>query len=115
MTTGLEATLADLWRRHRPEAADVVPTKIDREPDFAKVGTKKADLDQSAAFVVPGVPSVPTTFEDHRARAFAGGEVSGWAEWQERAAILEYCGGFSRLEAEARASSELGYWSDRVS
>lgn len=40
--TRLEDTLADLWRKHRPEAADVVPTKNDREPDFAKVGTKKA-------------------------------------------------------------------------
>ncbi|OYU68774.1 MAG: hypothetical protein CFE28_01435 [Alphaproteobacteria bacterium PA2] len=29
------------------------------------------------------------------------------AEWEERAAILEFEGGFSRVDAERRASSEL--------
>lgn len=114
MTTRLEDTLADLWRKHRPEAAGVVPTKIHREPDFAKVGTKKGEPDQKAMAAVPGVPGVPTILEDHRVRATAGGEGDRWAEWEERAAILEYCGGFNRLEAEARASAELGYRPDTV-
>lgn len=63
---------------------------------------------------VPGVPGVPTVLEDHRVGAAAGGEGDRWAAWQERAAVLEYCGGFNRLEAETRATTELGYRPGRV-
>jgi len=31
-------------------------------------------------------------------------------DWEERAAILEYCSGLTRVEAEARAAEELGFW-----
>ncbi len=55
--------------------------------------------------MVPTVPTVPTSGEKGRVCA-TGGEASG--AWEERAAILEYDGGFSRAEAERRALAELG-------
>ncbi len=37
----------------------------------------------------------------------ADAHVSTWAEWVERAAILEFSGGVPRAEAEARAAIQL--------
>lgn len=108
MTTPLETTLAGLWRAHRPASA-VVPTKSHREPNSGEVRTKIAAQKQAATGAVPGVPTVPTGFEDNRAREAAEGGLDRWAAWQERAAILEYCGGLGRAAAETAASAELGY------
>lgn len=109
MTARLEDTLAALWRRHRPDAPGAVPSEIDREPISAKVGTKKAEPDQRASGPVPTVPTVPAISEDSPARARSLDHAERWMLWQERSAILEFCGGLSRLEAEDRATSELGY------
>ena len=108
MTTPLETTLAGLWKAHRPEAR-VVPTKNHREPNCGEVGTKLPSQNQASTAVVPGVPTVPTVFEDNHAREATDGGLDRWAAWQERAAILEYCGGLGRMAAEAAASAELGY------
>lgn len=47
--------------------------------------------------------TLPATPDDRRALADAIGS------WEERAAILEYEAGMRRVEAEARATAELGY------
>jgi len=115
VTTRLENTLADLWRKHRPDAPGVVPTKIDREPFSAEVGTEKGSNDQCFTGAVPTVPTVPTILEDNRVRAPMMSDDDHRAAWEERAAVLEFCGGFNRLEAEIRASAELGYSPGTVS
>lgn len=112
MTTPLEATLAGLWRAHRP-ASDMVPTKNHREPNSGEVGTEIASQKQSATGAVPGVPTVPTVLKDNRAREAAKGGLDRWAAWQERAAILEYCGALGRAAAEEAATAELGYRAER--
>ena len=37
----------------------------------------------------------------------ADAHVSAWAEWVERAAILEFSGGLDRVGAEARATIQI--------
>jgi hypothetical protein len=109
MTARLEDTLAALWRKHRPDVLGAVPSEIDREPISAGVGTGKAKRDQCANGPVPTVPTVPAISEDSQERTRLLDSAERWMLWQERSAILEFCSGFSRLEAEDRATSELGY------
>lgn len=45
---------------------------------------------------------------DSPPQAVAALDPEALAEWEERAAILEFEGGFSRAEAERRASLQLG-------
>lgn len=79
------------------------PPPPDWEPAAERVGTENPSPDQGDGRPVPTVPAVPTKNEEAAQR-----EADASAAWQERAAILEYDGGFSRAEAEARATAELG-------
>lgn len=46
--------------------------------------------------------------EERPRRTAAEVAADALAEWEERAGIIEYDGEFSRAEAEARATAELG-------
>ena len=63
------------------------------------MGTEKAELKQGVRPAVPTVPTVPTPKQIEDTRELA--------DWEERAAILEFDGGFSRAEAESLALAEL--------
>lgn len=93
-----------LWRairaaheRWSPDTAARFPPSRQWEPGEPELGTEKAAFDQELTAAVPGVPAVPGVSEEE-ARM----------EWEERAAILEFEGGFARAEAERRATRELG-------
>jgi hypothetical protein len=58
---------------------------------------------EELAGAVPDVTGVPADFEKEEAR----GVEDARAEWEERAAILEFDGGHSRAEAERRAMAEV--------
>lgn len=74
------------------------------EPQSEKVGTAFRQSDQALAIPVPTVPTVPTPERDTLSSTMADAHVSAWADWVERAAILEFSGGLGRGEAEARAA-----------
>lgn len=71
----------------------------------APLGTENSSPDQSDVSPVPTVPLVPTEIAMGSRRLEDGARVA----WGERAAILEYDGGFDRAKAEALATAELGY------
>lgn len=56
---------------------------------------------------VPTVPTVPTEKRDTPVCGAADAHVEMWTAWAERAAIYEFCGGYSRAEAEVAAAAEL--------
>jgi hypothetical protein len=85
-------------------AADGFPAAAAGNPGAPEVGTVKSPRHQSLETQVPSVPTVPTPREKGRVRTSLA-EVM--ANWEERAAILEYDGGWPRAEAERRASDEL--------
>jgi hypothetical protein len=58
---------------------------------------------------VPKVPTVPAENEKTCERATLDGAPTDVRDLEERAAILEYDGGFSRFAAEALAAAELGF------
>jgi len=60
------------------------------------------------AEAVPGAPTVPTEIDKRQRCAKPEGAGAALAEWEERAAIIEFDGGMSRAEAERRATEELG-------
>jgi hypothetical protein len=104
------ATEGPLWRairatheRWTPGAPEQFPPPPRWELQKAPVGTEKPPLDQQVARAVPTVPTVPTEKQKECART--GAEARG--AWEERAAILEFDGGFSRAEAERLATEEL--------
>ena len=109
MTTGLENTLAALWRQHRPEVANAVPIAIEREPERKLPGTENADQDQTVIAAVPAVPTVPSVSEHQQRLTHAERREAEAMEWQERAAVLEFSGGLSREDAEQQAALELNY------
>lgn len=109
MTKGLENALAALWRQHRPEAGEVVPIAVEREPEQAQAGTEKASEDQKLVESVPAVPTVPSISEQPQPLTRAERREAEAMEWQERAAVLEFSGGLSREEAEEQAAAELNY------
>lgn len=84
------------------------PVENHWEPQVEKLGTAKADADQSVNPTVPRVPRVPSEngTMPHRMAAEAASEAL--ATWDERAAIREYEGGMSRREAELTTAMELG-------
>lgn len=107
-TTDLEDRLSALWRLYRPDQAG--------GSHHSHVGTastdqweqEKAQQFQASGASVPMVPAVPTESRQRREPGSGQGDGAAYAEWEERAAILEYDGGFSRAEAERRAKLELG-------
>ena len=74
------------------------------------VGTDKDISDQYVSGAVPTVPTVPTKKEKECTRGSEGGDLEVRADWEERAAILEFDCGLSRADAEARARGELDEW-----
>ncbi len=100
----LYLALKAAYARAASEASKRFPAQSEWEPPAERLGTDKAFSDQELEGWVPTVPTVPTEKHkrQHRTRAEA------LAEWQERAAILEFEGGLSRAEAEAQATAELG-------
>ena len=109
----LDDILPSAWRKHRPDALDLVPTIIDREPNLTEVGTKIADKDQCASRLVPTVPMVPTISEGIQERA---GPPEWWepsevryAAWRELASELEKRFEINQEAAELEATRQLGY------
>ncbi len=90
-----------------PDGVKRFPPNPRWEPSAASVGTENDALDQSLKEPVPTVPTVPTEKQKERASAADGVAADAWWTREERAAILEFEGGFSRIEAERRAAEEL--------
>ena len=58
---------------------------------------------------VPSDPAVPGSPQEGPQREGADDAEERFRRWEERAAIIEFDGGFDRAEAEARATAELGF------
>ena len=78
------------------------------EPLSTPLGTDKDLSDQTLSRPVPTVPTVPSEKQDASHRTAAEAAAEALEAWEERAAILQFDGGWSRAEAEHKASEELG-------
>lgn len=83
------------------------------EPPAAVVGTNERQFSQLLREPVPTVPTVPTAESEGRNAERRERVAALRMDWEERAAILEYVCGLTRVEAEARAAEELGLWDDK--
>ena len=103
LTRALRAA-EERWSAHR---AGRFPRPEPWEPPADAEGTEKADPKLAVARPVPAVPSVPSPQEESPHRAVAEAAAEAQAQWEERAAIIEFDGGFSRAEAEQMAAGSL--------
>ena len=103
----LYSVLKAAHARWSPLAAERFPTALPLGAGGADLGTAKGQEDQQLGGWVPMVPAVPTLFEKER-QARSGEVAADLADWEERAAILEFETGLTRAEAEAAATAELG-------
>ena len=98
----------DRFNRAFRAIGELFPTADKWEPKSAPPGTEKpTPRSKSGGGRFPG--SQGSQRREDRAHHV---ESDAWAAWEERAAILEYDGGFSRAEAEARATAEPEYRSN---
>jgi len=86
--------------------AEGFPPPTGREPVSREVGTEKGVYSQGVKVPVPTFPPFPPRKEKGRGSNVLDAHVSAWFEWAERAAILEYGGGWTRPEAERLATLE---------
>jgi hypothetical protein len=56
---------------------------------------------------LPSICPAPAGLPDYTGHTLSPADHDRWVEFEERAAILEYDGGFSREEAEVLASREV--------
>lgn len=104
----LRTALSAARARWPLDPAGQFPSPPSREPEAGRAGTGEAVSDQEVPGPVPTVPTVPAQMEERPRRTAAEVAADALAEWEERAGIIEYDGEFSRAEAEARATAELG-------
>lgn len=83
------------------------------EPLEAAVGTDEHQCFPLLREPVPTVPTVPTAESEGRNAERRERVAALRMDWEERAAILEYDCGLTRVEAEAQAAEELGLWDDK--
>ena len=79
-------------------------------PEFSTWGTDWKSENPLAAERVPGVPNVPA----RNKAQLAPRETVGMADVLERAAILEFCEGLPRKQADAQAVTEFALPSSEV-
>ena len=103
--SALSVAIRAAHRQWSSEGKDRLPPKFEWEPRAGEVATGQTLADQGVASTVTSVTSVTT--EKHKTEHCARAEAL--AVWEERAAILEFDGGFSRREAEQSATIELGF------
>lgn len=106
-----------LWRairsaneRWSPGGTVEFPPPPRWEPPPEPVGTEIKQSSPLLSAPVPTVPTVPTAESEECSAERREREAARRMDWEERAAILEYCSGLTRVEAEARAAEELGFW-----
>lgn len=100
----LAAALKAAYSALSPDLAERFPVKFDWEPQLAKVGTEKRQSDHGVNPYGSQVPRVPSEKQYISECA----DTDALAEWEERAAILEFDSGMSRAEAEVLTALELG-------
>ncbi|MDP3704013.1 MAG: hypothetical protein Q8R78_06455 [Candidatus Omnitrophota bacterium] len=93
------------WSADGPERS---PVRDGWGPPWSVAGDRSSLTAQAVAAAVPRVPRVPSEKQDIRQRTSDQVAADAWAEWEERAAIREYDGGMSRLQAERLAEADLG-------
>ena len=110
MNSTADMVLAQIWKRHRPEKlADGSSVAV---PDAAGV---PSSVPTGAVQNINQFNDVPMSPASPPEKYTMGGKVAEGAvfdragEWEERAAIIEFDGGFSRVQAEWRATAEMGY------
>jgi len=106
-----------LWRairsaneRWSPSGPVEFPPPPRWEPPPEPVGTEIKQSFHAFSAPVPTVPTVPTAKGEEWSAERREREAALRMDWEERAAILEYCCGLTRVEAEAQAAEELGFW-----
>lgn len=93
------------WSPGRPERS---PARSNWGLPLTAAGDRPNLTPQGVASAVPRVPRVPSEKQDIRQRTSGEVAADGWADWEERAAILEYVAGMSRIQAERLTEAELG-------
>ena len=87
-----------------PDAPERSPLKSPWGPLAPSGGDRQPLMAQGFAAAVPTVPTVPTENKYIPPRTPA----DVLHDWEERAAIIEYEGGYSRADAERMATEALG-------
>lgn len=103
----LWAAIRAAHERWSPTSAGVFPPSPGWEQRSGVVGAEISLPSQSVSDGVPTDPTDPTQKQDEWSWPAPATDPDDAGEWEERAAILEFDAGLSRLEAErlARASA----------
>jgi hypothetical protein len=96
--------------RLSPDGLAEFPPPPRWEPSPEPVGTEIRQPFSLLSDPVPAAPTVPNSESEKCCAKRREREAALQMDREERAAILEYCCGLTRVEAEARAAKELGFW-----
>lgn len=103
----LWAAISAARARWSPEDDARSPAAAPWGPLVDLAGDRSALTGQGFSGAVPRVPRVPSENQYIRQRTADERAADALGEWEERAAILEYEGGWSRKDAERLATEEI--------
>ncbi len=102
----LWSAIRRLHARLATDAFERFPARAPWEPATTRPGNRAGPIQQGVAMAVPRVPTVPCVQGD-TSSSDAPDCGPGDADWEERAAILEYEAGLARATAEALAGGAV--------